>query len=73
MGAAGDAVHTEECNTRFAGSALGSDPRNSPLVDTVFDAIEGVEFGAIEITIHDSRIIQVELRERLGPHKGPMI
>ncbi|WP_447598454.1 YezD family protein [Nitrospira sp. Nam80] len=28
-------------------------------------AIEGIRYGSIEITIHDSRIVQIERKEKL--------
>jgi hypothetical protein len=35
----------------------------------IIRAIKGVRFGSIEITIHDSRVVQIERKEkvRLGP------
>ena len=31
----------------------------------VLRALEGIRFGSVEITIHDSRVVQIERREKL--------
>ena len=31
----------------------------------IASAIEGIRYGSIEITIHDSRIVQIERKEKL--------
>jgi hypothetical protein len=47
------------------------EPSRSPsagsddLVQRVLRAIEGIHYGAVEIVIHDSRVVQIERREKL--------
>jgi hypothetical protein len=38
-------------------------------LNEILRAIKGVRFGSIEITIHDSRVVQIERKEkvRFGP------
>lgn len=31
----------------------------------IIDALDGLEFGAVEITVHHGRVVQIERRERL--------
>jgi hypothetical protein len=33
--------------------------------DEVMDAIRGIRYGSVEIIIHDSRVVQIEKREKL--------
>ena len=34
-------------------------------VRKVFDAIKGLRFGSVEITVHEGRIVQVERKEKI--------
>jgi hypothetical protein len=44
-------------------------PKSNPSVhqDTkkVFDALRGLRFGSVEITVHEGRIVQVERKEKV--------
>lgn len=35
------------------------------IVDSIAAAISGLEFGSVEITIHNSRVVQIERHERI--------
>lgn len=35
------------------------------IVDSIAAAITGLEFGSVEITIHNSRVVQIERHERI--------
>ena len=37
----------------------------------VLDAIAGIRFGAVEVTIHDGRIVQIEKREKVRAEPAP--
>lgn len=37
------------------------------LEELVAEAIASIRYGAVEITIHDGRIVQIEKREKLRP------
>lgn len=41
------------------------------LEQLVAEAIAGIRYGAVEITIHDGRIVQIEKREKLRPGAAP--
>lgn len=44
------------------------------LVQRLLRAIEGIHFGSVEIVIHDSRVVQIERKEKLRlelPTKPP--
>lgn len=44
-------------------------PKNPPLTDPetrkVLDAVRGLRFGSVEITVHEGRIVQVERKEKI--------
>ena len=37
-------------------------------IAAIKQALEGLRFGSVEITVHDSRIVQVERKERVRLH-----
>jgi hypothetical protein len=39
----------------------------SPLLQQINHALRGLRYGAIEITIHDGYIVQIERREKQRP------
>lgn len=44
-----------------------SNPRSRQLEELVAEAIASIRYGAVEVTIHDGRIVQIERREKLRP------
>ena len=41
-------------------------PALPPAVETaILEALQGLEFGSLEITIHDSRVVQVECKKKI--------
>ncbi len=52
-------------------------PRHPPLpadiADSIAQALQGLEFGSVELTVHNSRVVQIERHERirLAPSPGP--
>ncbi len=44
-----------------------SNPRSREFEELVAEAIASIRYGAVEITIHDGRIVQIERREKLRP------
>jgi hypothetical protein len=51
----------------------GSTPQDDkPLLREVAAALEGLRYGSVEIVVHDSRVVQIERREkmRLSPEGG---
>ncbi|MBK6661043.1 MAG: YezD family protein [Proteobacteria bacterium] len=44
-----------------------TNPRSRLLDELLAEAIAGIRYGAVEITIHDGRIVQIEKREKLRP------
>ncbi|MBX3746685.1 MAG: YezD family protein [Verrucomicrobiae bacterium] len=41
------------------------------LADSVLTALKGLEFGSVEITVHHSRIVQIERHERIRFSHSP--
>lgn len=41
------------------------DPLPKELAQSIAAAITGLEFGSVEITIHNSRVVQIERHERI--------
>lgn len=39
--------------------------RHQDLAQNIIRAIEGSRFGSVEIVIHDSRVVQIERKEKL--------
>lgn len=48
-------------------SKAGSEPLPRA-VQTVLDALEKLKFGAIQLTVHEGRLVQVDITER---HRYP--
>lgn len=42
-----------------------SNKENAPAEQHVLDAIRGIKYGAVEVLIHDSRVVQVEKTEKI--------
>ena len=41
------------------------DARSSqPLQVRILDALDGLQYGAVEITVHDGKVVQIERREK---------
>lgn len=47
-----------------AGLPAGNDPR---VIEWILQALEGLRYGALEIVVHDARIVHIERREKLRP------
>jgi hypothetical protein len=39
-------------------------------VRVILKALSTLEYGSVEITVHDGRIVQVERREKIRPSEG---
>ncbi|WP_260581038.1 YezD family protein [Sphingopyxis sp. PET50] len=48
--------------------ATGSPEATSRAVQTVLDALEKLRFGAIQLTVHEGKLVQVDVTER---HRYP--
>ena len=48
--------------------AKGEPESASRAVQTVLDALEKLKFGAIQLTVHEGRLVQVDVTER---HRYP--
>jgi hypothetical protein len=44
---------------------------NAWVVDEVLRAVKDIRYGSVEITIHDSRVVQIERKEKVRPGGGP--
>jgi hypothetical protein len=40
-------------------------PPDETTLNSLLTALKGLQFGAIEITVHDGRIVQIERREKV--------
>lgn len=43
---------------------MSSDKSNALIEQHILEAIRGIKYGAVEVVIHDSRIVQVEKTEK---------
>jgi hypothetical protein len=39
--------------------------RERELLQEILKSIEGIQFGSVEITIHESRVVQIERKEKV--------
>jgi hypothetical protein len=39
----------------------------------IVQAIKGIRFGSVEITIHDGKVVQIERKEKLRFDKRPIL
>jgi len=46
-------------------SHIPTDEPSSDMRATVLDAIKGIRYGSVEIIIHDSKIVQIERKEKV--------
>jgi len=44
---------------------LSGDSRSLEIVKKIMDAIENVRYGSVEVTIHESRVVQIERKEKI--------
>lgn len=48
----------------FKETAKGGTEQVPRAVQTVLDALEKLKFGAIQLTVHEGRLVQVDITER---------
>jgi len=60
------------------GIETGQDSPNDAILRQIASAISGVRFGSVEVVIQDSRVVQIERKEKFrfdkkfaGPGKDP--
>jgi hypothetical protein len=44
---------------------LGSGQTPEELVEVILRAVRGLQYGTLEVVVHDSRIVRIERRERI--------
>ncbi len=37
----------------------------------ILKAVAGIQYGSVEVLIHDSRVVQIEAREKIRFNEGP--
>ncbi|MBI5525437.1 MAG: YezD family protein [Deltaproteobacteria bacterium] len=42
----------------------GPAPAERLLVDRILRALKGIRYGAVEIVVHDSKVVQIERKEK---------
>ena len=45
--------------------SLPNDSANVEIVKKILQAVEDVRYGSVEITIHESRVVQIERKEKI--------
>ncbi len=48
-------------------SNLVSKHSAAEIAGQIIRMLEGIRFGSIEITVHDSKVVQIERREKIRP------
>lgn len=55
-------------------NSSSTETKNAPelpqSVKVILKALSTLEYGSVEITVHDGRIVQVERREKIRPADG---
>ena len=41
------------------------------LTERILEALRGLQFGSVEITVHDGRVVQLDRRERVRIERTP--
>ncbi len=41
------------------------EPRTAEIANQIADILQEIKFGSIEITIHESKVVQIERKEKL--------
>jgi len=41
------------------------------VVEEILRAVKDIRYGSVEITIHDSRVVEIERKEKVRPGGGP--
>jgi len=47
------------------GLNLSGDSGNQEIFRKIIDAIENIRYGSVEVTIHESRVVQIERKEKI--------
>lgn len=50
--------------------AAATDPERARLVREILEALRDIRYGSVEIVIHDSRVVQIERREKMRVESG---
>ncbi len=66
-----DAMRARESAANITRSQTETVLKYSPMINTLVNAVEGIKYGSVEITIHDSTVVQIERRERFRLQKEP--
>ncbi len=45
---------------------------NDPVLTAVKAAIDAIKFGSVEIVIHDSKVVQIERKEKVRFNNNPV-
>ncbi|MBI5095650.1 MAG: YezD family protein [Candidatus Hydrogenedentes bacterium] len=64
-------MYARESAANIARSQAETVLKYSPMINTLVNAVEGIKYGSVEITIHDSTVVQIERRERFRLQKDP--
>ncbi len=64
----GESFRERETMSASSNQASGNQEGTSRAVQTVLDALEKLRFGAIQLTVHEGKLVQVDVTER---HRYP--
>jgi hypothetical protein len=51
-------------STQVSSQHVREDSDVRALANEILEALKGIRYGAVEITVHDSRVVQIDRRER---------
>ncbi len=50
--------------------SISSEPERQQILERIAHAISGLRFGSVEVVIQDSRVVQIERKEKFRFDKG---
>lgn len=43
---------------------------NTDVIEEILDAVASVEYGSVEVVIHDRKVVQIECRKKIRVNQG---
>ncbi len=48
------------------------DPLHTEVVQEIVDAVTSIDYGSVEVVIHDGRVVQIECRRKIRVNQGEL-
>ena len=64
-------MHNLMAHTKAAEASLPETDTPDNVGREILKAVAGIQYGSVEVLIHDSRVVQIEAREKIRFNEGP--